>query len=291
MPSAVSRMVCLLAVGLIGGCDRLSMTFPSTRTDLPQASLAAVQENKPRPDEGPKPQEKPKTGEKPSPSAPSEKPLTTGAQAQATTTGSSSTLSAPSGPRTLRPEDFKGLPWRSIGPANMGGRLAAIAIAPGNPKMFFIGFGTGGLFKTANNGTTFSPLFDKEATASIGSIAIADAPADWPGWKDESAETEPATTKPDPEKEKNKGKAKIIWVGTGEGNGRNSSSYGNGVYRSTDGGSTFVNVGLNDSNDIPRLAVDPRSPDICYAAVMGHLWGPNKERGVFKTSDGGKTWT
>jgi photosystem II stability/assembly factor-like uncharacterized protein len=167
----------------------------------------------------------------------------------------------------------------------MGGRVADIGLAPGNPKTFYVGFGTGGLFKTTNRGTTFTPLFDKEATASIGSVMVADAPPDWPGWKDES-KTEDAD-KPREER----AKAKIVWVGTGEGNNRNSSSWGAGVYRSTDGGATFQCVGLKDSHDIPRLAVDPRNPDVCYVAALGHLWGPNRERGLFKTTDGGKTWT
>lgn len=194
--------------------------------------------------------------------------------------------SEPADRRTLRATDLKGLPWRSVGPANMGGRVADIAVAPGNPKAFFIAYATGGLFKTTNNGTTFTPVFDKEATASIGSVAVADAPPEWPGWTeeqpDESAEDEPESG--------DKGKGKIVWVGTGEGNGRNSSSWGNGVYRSTDGGTTFKNVGLQDSHDIPRIAVDPGDPDVCYVAAMGHLWGPNEERGLYKTIDGGKTW-
>jgi len=193
---------------------------------------------------------------------------------------------SPEPKRLLRPEDLKGLAWRSVGPANMGGRVAAIAVAPGNPRTFFIGYGTGGLFKTTNGGTTFTPVFDKEGTASIGAVAVADAPPDWPGWVDEAAvgtageESDPAT----------KGKAKIVWVGTGEGNGRNSSSWGDGVYRSIDGGATFKNVGLRETHDIPRLAVDPRNPDVCYVAAMGHLWGPNLGRGLYKTSDAGKTW-
>jgi photosystem II stability/assembly factor-like uncharacterized protein len=194
---------------------------------------------------------------------------------------------APSAPRTLRAEDFLGLPWRSVGPANMGGRVAAIAIEPGNAKAFYVGFGTGGLWKTTNAGTTFAPLFDEEATSSIGSIAVADAPADWPGWKDEPPPEAGQRSKAKPEE---KGKGKIVWVGTGEGNGRNSSSWGRGVYRSTDRGATFEPVGLADAHDIPAIAVDPHDPDVCYAAALGHLWGPNEERGVYKTVDGGKTW-
>jgi photosystem II stability/assembly factor-like uncharacterized protein len=170
----------------------------------------------------------------------------------------------------------------------MSGRISDIGVAPGNPKTFYLAYGTGGLFKTTNNGTTFTSVFDREATASIGSVVVADAPPDWSGWQDEDQdESENAK---DDEAPDEKGKAKIVWVGTGEGNGRNSSSWGNGVYRSTDGGATFKNLGLKETHDIPRIAVDPRDPDICYVAAMGHLWGPNRERGLYKTGDGGKSW-
>jgi photosystem II stability/assembly factor-like uncharacterized protein len=183
-------------------------------------------------------------------------------------------------PRLVTEADFKRLNWRSIGPAVMAGRVTCMAWAPNNPKSFFIGYATGGLWKTVNYGTTFTPIFDKEATAGLGSVAVCDAPADWKGWDKET-----------PKKDrKEKGKAKIIWIGTGEGNGRNSSSWGDGVYRSTDGGKTWTNVGLKDSHDLPSLAVDPRDPDTCYAGALGHLWGTNKERGVYKTTDGGQTW-
>ncbi len=86
------------------------------------------------------------------------------------------------------------------------------------------------------------------------------------------------------------GKGKIVWVGAGEGNGRNSSSWGNGMYRSVDGGSSWEHLGLTETHDIPRIAVDPRDPDVCYVAALGHLWGANPERGIYKTSDGGKSW-
>ena len=168
--------------------------------------------------------------------------------------------------RRLRESDLKSMTWRSIGPANMSGRVACIALVPGSSKAFYAGFGTGGLFKTDNNGTTFAALFEKEATASIGSVAV-------------------CKTK-DGEEDKH-----IVWVGTGEGNGRNSSSWGAGVFRSTDSGGTWEYVGLKDSHDIPALAVDPRDPDVCYVAALGHLWGANEERGVYKTTDAGKTWT
>jgi hypothetical protein len=197
---------------------------------------------------------------------------------------------AAAGTRTLRADDLKALAWRSIGPANMGGRVADIAFAPGRSKTFFVATGTGGLWKTTNAGTTFAPVFDKEATASIGSVVVADAPPDWPGWKDEPSEGNEAKKDEAKKEDKDHGKAKIVWVGAGEGNGRNSSSWGRGVYRSTDGGATFANVGLPDSRDVPRLAVDPKDPDVCFAAALGRLWGPNAERGVYLTRDGGKTW-
>lgn len=186
-------------------------------------------------------------------------------------------------PRMLRPADLEGLAWRSIGPANMGGRVAALAFEPGNPKAFYVGYATGGVWKTTNNGTTFSPIFDDQATLCIGSIGVADAPPDWPGWDEDE---DPVA----PEDRAEKGRAKVVWVGTGEGNGRNSSSWGHGVYRSTDHGASWTHCGLADSHDIPALAVDPRDPDVCYVAALGHLWGPNETRGIYKTTDAGKTW-
>ena len=183
--------------------------------------------------------------------------------------------------RPVTPEDLRNLKWRSVGPANMGGRIGAIALAPRNSKTFYVGYATGGVWKTENLGVTFTPVFDKTGLQSIGSLAVADAPATWPGWEAENvAMAERAT----------QGAAKIVWVGTGEGNNRNSSSWGGGVYRSTDAGASFTFLGLKESHDIPRLAVDPRNPDVAYVAALGHLWGANSERGVYKTSDGGKTW-
>lgn len=158
-------------------------------------------------------------------------------------------------------DQIRSLTWRSIGPANMGGRISEIAFVPGKSHHFLVATGTGGLFKTTNDGTTFSPVFDRQPVASIGSVVV--APSD----------------------------PKIVYVGTGEGNGRNSSTWGNGVYKSTDGGETFTHAGLGDSRDVPRLAVHPKNPDVVYAAAMGHLWGANKERGLYRTADGGKTWS
>ncbi len=151
--------------------------------------------------------------------------------------------------------------WRSIGPANMGGRVDDIAVVESNPSTFYVGFATGGIWKTTNNGTTWTPIFDEYEVSSIGDIAIAPS---------------------NPE---------IIYVGTGEPNNRQSSSFGAGVFKSIDGGKTFVNVGLKDTQSIGRVVVHPKDPNIVYVAAVGHLFGPNAERGLFKTIDGGKTWT
>lgn len=183
-------------------------------------------------------------------------------------------------PRTLTSDDLKALTWRSVGLANMGGRASSIALSESDPKTVFLGYATGGVWKSTNHGTTFAPVFDGTGMNAIGALALSDAPADWPGWDDETT----------PDERAEQGTAKILWVGTGEGNGRNSSSWGNGVYRSTDGGSSFDHLGLEETHDIPAMALDPRDPDVCYVAALGHLWGANPERGIYKTTDGGETW-
>ncbi|MBA2743896.1 MAG: hypothetical protein H0U43_06240, partial [Chthoniobacterales bacterium] len=155
---------------------------------------------------------------------------------------------------------FKNLKARAIGPAIMGGRVSDIAIDPRNPFVFYVGLATGGLFKTGDNGATFDPIFDKESTLSIGAVAVASSDSD------------------------------IVWVGSGEANDRNSSAWGNGVYRSTDGGSTWQNVGLKESRAIGRIIVHPKDPNVAYVAVSGHLWVDGGERGLYKTTDAGKTW-
>ncbi|HSB08780.1 MAG TPA: hypothetical protein VLM38_04675 [Blastocatellia bacterium] len=152
------------------------------------------------------------------------------------------------------------LKWRSIGPANMGGRVTAIEGVAGDPFTFYVGGADGGIFKTTNGGTTFKPIFDNQDVLSIGAITV--APSD----------------------------PNVIWVGTGEGDPRNTASFGDGVYRSTDAGDTWKHLGLNETERIKRIKVDPRDPDTAYVAALGRAWGPNEERGVFKTTDGGKTW-
>ncbi len=155
---------------------------------------------------------------------------------------------------------LKGLKARSIGPAVMGGRVSDIALDPRSPYGFYVGFATSGVWKTTNNGISFSPLFDDQPVQSIGAVAVAPS---------------------DPE---------TVWVGTGEGNDRNSSGWGNGVYRSTDGGETWKRVGLPESRAIRRIAVHPARPDVAWAAAAGSLWAPGGERGLYKTADGGKSW-
>ena len=171
---------------------------------------------------------------------------------------------APNLPPPINQSDdpiLKPFVWRSIGPANMGGRVDDIAVVESDPSTLYIGFATGGIWKTTNNGTTWTPIFDTYPVSSIGDIAI--APSN-PG---------------------------IIYVGTGEPNNRQSSSFGAGVYKSIDGGKTFQESGLKDTQTIARIVVHPKDPNIAYVAAVGHLFGPNKERGLYKTTDGGKTWT
>ena len=150
--------------------------------------------------------------------------------------------------------------FRSIGPASMGGRIDDIAVAESDPNIIYLGYATGGVFKSGNNGTTFEPVFEEYPTASIGDIAI-------------------HPTNPD-----------IVYIGTGEANNRQTSTFGDGIYKTIDGGKTFRNIGLRDTQTIARIAIDPRNPDTVYVAAPGHLFGPNKERGLYKTTDGGESW-
>src|SRR4051812_31139629 len=150
--------------------------------------------------------------------------------------------------------------WRSIGPATMGGRITAIAVYEADPSTFWVATASGGLLKTTNNGVSYEHQFDREATVSIGAVAVA------PSNKD------------------------VVWVGTGEANPRNSVSFGDGVYKSTDGGKTWKNKGLKDSFQIGKIVIHPKNPNIVYVGVLGRLYGPSSERGLYKTTDGGKSW-
>ncbi|OGU03920.1 MAG: hypothetical protein A2W29_10360, partial [Gemmatimonadetes bacterium RBG_16_66_8] len=155
---------------------------------------------------------------------------------------------------------LKSLEWRSIGPANMGGRVTVVTGIPGQPDTFYVAGADGGVFKTTNGGTTFAAQFTDQAVYSVGALVV--APSDH----------------------------EVLWLGSGEGDPRNSASFGNGVYRSTDGGKTWTHLGLEGTERIKRLEVDPRNADVAYVCALGHAWAANDDRGVFKTTDGGKTW-
>ncbi|HXT63861.1 MAG TPA: hypothetical protein VN696_12565 [Pyrinomonadaceae bacterium] len=155
---------------------------------------------------------------------------------------------------------FNGLRFRSIGPAFTSGRVIGFAVEPNNPSHYFVASASGGVWKTVNDGNTWTPVFDREGSYSIGCIAL------------------------DPKN------PLTVWVGTGENNSQRSVSYGSGVYKSDDGGKTWRNVGLKNSEHIGRIAIDPKDSNIVYVAAQGPLWGPGGDRGLYKTTDGGKTW-
>src|SRR5262249_29264566 len=152
------------------------------------------------------------------------------------------------------------LPVRNIGPANIGGRICDLAVVDSNPNIMYVGAATGGVWKTSDGGNTWAPVFDQQPTLNIGAVAVSQSNPD------------------------------VVWVGSGEANARNSCSWGNGVYKSTDGGKTWTHMGLRDTQHVGRVVIHPKNPDIVYVAALGHIWGPNKERGVYKTTDGGQTW-
>jgi photosystem II stability/assembly factor-like uncharacterized protein len=159
----------------------------------------------------------------------------------------------------VNPAVVGGMKWRQIGPFR-GGRVLAVAGVPGDPSTYYFGAVAGGIFKSTNGGLSWTPTFDHQAISSIGAIAVADS---------------------DPN---------VLYAGSGEACLRGNISYGDGVYKSTDAGRTWKNVGLKDTRHIGAVIIDPRNPDIALVAALGHAWGPNAERGVFRTADGGKTW-
>jgi photosystem II stability/assembly factor-like uncharacterized protein len=156
---------------------------------------------------------------------------------------------------------LKNLKFREIGPAIMGGRVDDFAVVESDSRIIYAGSAAGGVFKSVNGGMNWEPIFDDQPNSTIGDIAL--APSD----------------------------PSIVWVGTGEPNNRQSSSWGAGVYKSQDAGKTWSFMGLKDTHHIGRIVIHPTDPNIVYVAALGHLWGPNKERGVYKSTDGGATWT
>ena len=153
----------------------------------------------------------------------------------------------------------KNVPFENIGPSIMSGRVVDLDVNPEMPSEFYVAYASGGLWHTINNGTTFTPIMDNASTQNLGDIAV-----HWP--------------------------TRTIYVGTGENNSSRSSYAGIGMLKSTDNGKTWNNIGLNDSHHIGRILIDPENPDIVVVGVTGHLYSANKERGVYKTTDGGTTW-
>jgi Sortilin, neurotensin receptor 3, len=158
------------------------------------------------------------------------------------------------------PEMLGALKFRSIGPALMSGRISDIALDPSNPSVWYVAVGSGGVWKTTNAGTTFTPIFDSQPSYSIGCITI------------------------DPRR------TDTVWIGTGENVGGRHVGFGDGIYKSNDGGKSFKNSGLTQSEHISKIVIDPNDSDTVYVAVQGPLWSPGGERGLFKTTDGGATW-
>jgi photosystem II stability/assembly factor-like uncharacterized protein len=156
---------------------------------------------------------------------------------------------------------LKNLKFRSIGPAQMGGRTDDLAIVDSDPRIMYVGAAAGGVFKTVNGGATWKAIFEDQPNPSIGDLALAPS------------------------------NPSILYVGTGEPNNRQSASWGDGVYKTMDGGVTWTHLGLKETSHIGRIVVHPTDPNIVYVAAQGDLWGPNKERGVYKSTDGGATWT
>src|SRR6478672_51089 len=168
-------------------------------------------------------------------------------------------LSLTTNAQQYRSDLYQGMRWRMIGPFR-GGRTVGATGVPSQPNVFYIGVNNGGVWKTTDSGRTWKPIFDDQPTGSIGALAV--APSD----------------------------PQIIYVGSGEGLQRPDLSTGDGIYKSTDGGKTWRHLGLRDAQQIGAILVDPKDPNLVYVAALGHPYGPNEERGVFRSTDGGENW-
>src|SRR5438270_11146221 len=157
-------------------------------------------------------------------------------------------------------DSLNNLKFRNLGPSVAGGRVAAVVGVPGDRNVYYVGAAAGGVWKTIDGGDSWEAVFKDQPTSSIGAVALAPS------------------------------NPNVVWVGTGEGNPRNDVVDGGGVFMSPDAGKTWQLMGLRDVGQITRIVIDPSNPDVVLVAVLGHVWGPNPERGVFRTADGGKTW-
>jgi len=161
---------------------------------------------------------------------------------------------------TYDPTLYSGLKWRMLGPFR-GGRVDAVSGVPGRPNEFYFGSVNGGIWKTIDSGRVWTPVFDGEPVASIGALAVAPSAPD------------------------------TIYAGSGESTMRDSTGYGNGVYKSTDAGKTWTHIGLDNTEHIGKVAVDPRDPNVVFVAAIGHLYDASPDRGLYRSQDGGRTWT
>ncbi|MGD8726792.1 MAG: hypothetical protein PVH40_04055, partial [Gemmatimonadales bacterium] len=173
--------------------------------------------------------------------------------------GRPTTAAAQAAPITS--DQLAALRFRSIGPAVAGGRIHDVEALPDDPSTIYVATASGGIWKSTNKGTTWRPIFDDQPVSTFGDLTIAPSDAD------------------------------ILWVGTGEQNNRQSTSWGNGVYRSLDGGETWTHVGLDETRHISRVLVHPTDPDVAYVGALGNLWAPSEARGIYRTTDGGQSWS
>ena len=234
--ASACRLALVLCAALLALCLTLQAQEERRDEQLKQGTPKRIQEEQPKPVATPRPDATPQPDEAKKSEEP-KKPID-----------------------PMSPPTFMNLRLRLVGPAFTSGRVVGFAVDPRDPSKYFVAAASGGVWKTMNNGTTWIPVFDKENSYSIGTIAL------------------------DPKN------ALTVWVGTGENNSQRSVSYGDGVHRSDDGGKTWKNVGLKTSEHIGRIAIDPRDSNTVYVAAQGSLWGPGGERGLYKTTDGGKTW-
>jgi photosystem II stability/assembly factor-like uncharacterized protein len=241
--------------------------FSFTLLGLALASVVAVAAPAPatKPDttkSAAKPEAKPasKPAAKPAPKPAEKSETKSEAKSEAKSAAKSAGKSATKPESKLSAATFAGLKFRSIGPAVTSGRIVDLAVDPGDKSIWYVASAYGGVWKTTNAGTSFTPVFDDQGTASIGCVTV--------------APSRPLT----------------VWVGSGENNSQRSVGWGDGVYRSDDGGKSWSNVGLKASEHIGRIVVHPTNPDVVWVAAQGPLWAPGGDRGVYKTTDGGKTW-